>query len=43
MFALDRNTWNNLTVYKRMSSGSLKNVYTNHIYLIYVKTGFGIE
>ena len=36
---LDRNTWNHLTVDKRMSSSLLKmylqNKFRNHIYLIY--------
>ena len=34
------NTWNNLTVYKKLSLGTFKNVidkmFTNHIYLIYM-------
>ena len=41
---LDRNTRNYLTVYKRMSSDSFKNLqneFTNH--LKYVKTGFDIK
>ena len=39
---LDKNTWNQLTVYKRMSSGSFENAslkWDNKSFTIYVKTG----
>ena len=36
LFLFDRNTWNRLTVYKKMRSGSFKinKIFTNYMYLI---------
>ena len=43
----DWKTWDLLIVYKRMSSGLFKNVFTKlvykYIFNVYVKTGFGIK